>query len=146
MGERPTGDRDIELDAPGCRFSVTFGNVTSLLAYYAFLTTCSDLTWISHFGSSVRWAAPELFEVLDVEDASSSPKLESDIYSFGCIAYQVLSGKLPYYNICSDNQVVVAILKGVKPEHPDIAVIEDYQWNFTELSYHSDLPLRMSQI
>ncbi|KAG1806256.1 hypothetical protein EV424DRAFT_1558607 [Suillus variegatus] len=77
-------------------------------------------------------AAPELFEVSDAEDASSSPKLESDIYSFGCIAYQVLSGKRAYCNIRSDNRVGVAILKGVKPKHPDIAVIEDYQWNFIE--------------
>ncbi|KAG1872833.1 kinase-like domain-containing protein [Suillus tomentosus] len=99
---------------------------------YGFLTTCSDLTWISHIRSNVRWAAPELFEVSHAEDASSSPKLESDIYSFGCIAYQVLSGKRPYYNIRSDNQVVVAILKGVKPKRPDIAVIEDLHWNLIE--------------
>jgi hypothetical protein len=37
----------------------------------------------------VRWAAPELFDVPDTEDMPSSPKLESDVYSFGCIAYQV---------------------------------------------------------
>ncbi|KAG2092788.1 kinase-like protein [Suillus discolor] len=99
---------------------------------YGLLTTCSDLNGTSYIRSNVRWAAPELFEVSHAKDASSSPKLESDIYSFGCITYQVLSGKRPYYNICSDNKVVVAILKGVKPKRPDIPAIADRHWNFIE--------------
>ncbi|KAG2140920.1 kinase-like domain-containing protein [Suillus bovinus] len=104
----------------------------ALVADYGLLTTCSDLNGTSYIRSNVRWAAPELFEVPDTEDVSSSPKLESDIYSFGCIAYQVLSGRQPYSNIRSDHQVVVAILKGVKPKRPDIPVIEDCHWNFIE--------------
>ncbi|KAG1890748.1 uncharacterized protein F5891DRAFT_986788 [Suillus fuscotomentosus] len=64
--------------------------------------------------------------------ALSSPRLESDVYSFGCIPYQVSSGKQLYYNIRSDHQVVVAILNGVKPKCPDIPAIEDCHWNFIE--------------
>lgn len=96
----------------------------------------------------MRWAAPELFDVPDTEDIPSSPKLESDIYSFGCIAYQVcqrhifvpscshlfqvLSGQQPYCNIRSDHQVVVAILRGIKPKRPTVPAIEDCHWNFIE--------------
>ncbi|KAG1805812.1 kinase-like domain-containing protein [Suillus subaureus] len=104
----------------------------ALVADYGILTTCSDLSGTSYIRSNVRWAAPELFEVPETEDAPSSPKLESDVYSFGCITYQVLSGQQPYYNIRSDHQVVVAILRGAKPKRPDIPVIEDCHWNLIE--------------
>ncbi|KIK36297.1 hypothetical protein CY34DRAFT_26385 [Suillus luteus UH-Slu-Lm8-n1] len=95
----------------------------ALVADYGLLTTCSDLNGTSYIRSNMRWTAPEL---------SISPKLESDIYSFGCITYQVLSGEQPYCNICSDHQVVVAILRGVKAKRPVVPVIEDCHWNLIE--------------
>lgn len=107
-------------------------NGRALVADYGLLTTCSDLNGTSYIRSNVRWAAPELFDVPDTEDMPSSPKLESDVYSFGCIAYQVLSGQQPYCNIRSDHQVVVAILRGIKPKRPTVPAIEDCHWNFIE--------------
>ncbi|KAG2134527.1 kinase-like domain-containing protein [Suillus clintonianus] len=112
----------------------------ALLADYGLLTTCSELNGTSYIRSNVRWAAPELFEVPETEGVPSSPKLESDIYSFGCVAYQVLSGRQPYYDIRSDHQVVVAILRGVKPKRPETPVIQDYHWDFIEKCW-----LEMSQ-
>ncbi|OAX39444.1 kinase-like protein [Rhizopogon vinicolor AM-OR11-026] len=100
------------------------------IADYGLSTTCSDLNGTSYIRSNVRWAAPELFEVPENDDTCSSPKLESDIYSFGCIAYQILSGQRPYCDIRSDHQVVVAILRGVKPKRPEIPAIEDCHWDF----------------
>ncbi|KAJ8590698.1 kinase-like protein [Rhizopogon salebrosus TDB-379] len=100
------------------------------IADYGLLTTCSDLSGTSYIRSNVRWAAPELFEVPELDtDEPCEPKLESDIYSFGCIIYQVLSGRQPYFDIRSDHQVVVAILRGVKPKRPAMPMIVDCHWD-----------------
>ncbi|KAG1749419.1 kinase-like domain-containing protein [Suillus lakei] len=64
---------------------------------------------------TVRWAAPELFEVPENEESLSPPKPASDIYSFGCIMLQVMTGRPPYAEVRSDHQVTVLILKGKKP-------------------------------
>ncbi|KAG1725854.1 kinase-like domain-containing protein [Suillus lakei] len=104
----------------------------ALLADYGLLTTCHDLNGTSHIRSNVRWAAPELFDVSDTGDAPGPPRLESDIYSFGCIAYQVLSGQQPYFDIRTSQQVAVAIFRGVKPKRPEIPAMEDCHWDFIE--------------
>jgi hypothetical protein len=62
---------------------------SALVADHGLLTTCSDLNGTSYIRSNVRWAAPALFEVPDTADVPSLPKIASDIYSFGCIAFQV---------------------------------------------------------
>jgi serine/threonine protein kinase len=64
-------------------------NGRAQIADYGLLTMCADLSGTSYIRSNVRWAAPELFEVPETDDTCGSPKLKSDIYSFGCIAYQV---------------------------------------------------------
>ncbi|KAG9311077.1 kinase-like domain-containing protein [Chiua virens] len=39
---------------------------------------------------ALRWAAPELF------DDECKPKLSTNVYSFGCVMLEVLSGKIPW--------------------------------------------------
>jgi serine/threonine protein kinase len=71
------------------------GNGRARIADYGLLTTCSDLSGTSYIRSNVRWAAPELFEVPELDtDEACEPKLESDIYSFGCIIYQVCQRRI----------------------------------------------------
>lgn len=55
--------------------------------------------------------------------------------------FQVLSGQQPYCNIRSDHQVVVAILRGVKPKRPGVPAIEDHHWDFIEQCW-VELPRR----
>jgi len=67
---------------------------------------------------SVRWQAPEL--MLD-DDNNQKVQLtsSSDVWSFACTAYELLTGKLPYHNRQRDYSVIHDILNGVKPGRPD---------------------------
>ncbi|KAG2348239.1 kinase-like protein [Suillus weaverae] len=85
------------------------------VADHGILKMCSELSGTSYIRSNVRWAVPELFEVPENEESLTPPQPASDIYSFGCIMLQVITGRPPYADVRSDHQVSVLILKGKKP-------------------------------
>ncbi|KIM84883.1 hypothetical protein PILCRDRAFT_817698 [Piloderma croceum F 1598] len=71
---------------------------------------------------SIRWQAPEI--VLDDEN---NQKLQltfpSDVWSFACTAYELLTGNLPYHNRLRDFSVIQDHIHGVKPGAPDTNII-----------------------
>ncbi|KIJ63427.1 hypothetical protein HYDPIDRAFT_29670 [Hydnomerulius pinastri MD-312] len=86
---------------------------------------------------AVRWAAPELFEPQMYEEDSEKermtlPNVRTDMYSFGSVMLQVLSSKIPYYQIKSDTQVLVMLIKGVKPRRPEPSYITNGSWGFIQ--------------
>lgn len=84
----------------------------------------------SALNGTVRWIAPELLAIPEEDSAIMIPTSNSDIYSFGCIFFQVLTGKPPYFEFKRDAQVVVAISLGTKPSRPEFPVISDLHWSF----------------
>ncbi|KAJ8591220.1 kinase-like protein [Rhizopogon salebrosus TDB-379] len=104
----------------------------AFVADHGILTICSELSGTSYIRSNVRWAAPENFIIPEDEESASSPQLPSDIYSFGCIMLQVLTGKVPYSECRSDHQVVVLILRGKKPARPVNPYVENSLWDFIQ--------------
>ncbi|KAG1749422.1 kinase-like domain-containing protein [Suillus lakei] len=84
----------------------------------------------SALSGTVRWIAPELLAIPEDEGTIMIPTSNSDIYSFGCIFFQVLTGKPPYSEFKRDAQVVVAISLGTKPTRPEFPAIIDHHWSF----------------
>ncbi|KAG2146135.1 kinase-like domain-containing protein [Suillus bovinus] len=54
---------------------------------------------------AMRWTAPEL---LSGEESASAATTRSDMYSFGSIMLQVLTGDIPWCHLTKDNAVVAA--------------------------------------
>ncbi|KAG0701589.1 kinase-like domain-containing protein [Suillus ampliporus] len=77
------------------------------------VSACGDLFQSYHCGA-LRWTAPELISDDDQEVGKVSSRC-SDIYSFGCVMFHVLSGKLPYWWLDDVLRVVSARHKGVDP-------------------------------
>ncbi len=76
---------------------------------------------------TTRWMAPELFgisEYLNVGTSESNSPLKydlfkADIYSFGMVCYEILTGLLPFHN-CTHTDIWKRILKeGLRPPIPE---------------------------
>ncbi|KAF7367924.1 Protein kinase domain-containing protein [Mycena sanguinolenta] len=61
---------------------------------------------------TVRYQAPELLR-------GGHSTLKSDIYSFACVAYEILLLKLPFEELCSDSAVITAVVRGARPTLDD---------------------------
>ncbi|KAG0698931.1 kinase-like domain-containing protein [Suillus ampliporus] len=108
-------------------------NHNAYVANHGILTTYYEFPGtISYIRRNVRWAAPELFELAEDEESWPLPKAAGDVYSFGCIMLQVMTGRPPYADLRSDHQVAVSILLGKKPTRPSSPHIPDSFWDFIE--------------
>ncbi|KAL5520253.1 hypothetical protein ACEPAG_9466 [Sanghuangporus baumii] len=86
----------------------------------------------SMLGGAIRWSAPELY-CLSFFDHPESPKpmvsVSSDIYSFGSVALEILSGKVPYYYLKHDGQVLIELSKRVKPQRTPSPFLTNDLWD-----------------
>ncbi|KAG1744298.1 kinase-like protein, partial [Suillus lakei] len=116
-----------------------YRNGRACLADFGLSTIILEFIGTSYFTSSiqgnVRWIAAELFDVPEGNEASLGT--ECDIYSFGSIILQVLTCKVPYYNLKRDIAVMGQVAKGVKPEPPKESQISPRHWEFIQRCWSS---------
>ncbi|OAX34157.1 kinase-like protein [Rhizopogon vinicolor AM-OR11-026] len=79
---------------------------------------------------AIRYTAPELVTSNDFRDL---PSEKVDIYSFGCVMLQILSGLPPWFEIQSEYHIIVSISRGRGPQRPngDPSII-DSDWDFIQ--------------
>ncbi|KAJ6571115.1 kinase-like domain-containing protein [Mycena capillaripes] len=63
-------------------------------------------------GGTVRYQAPELIR----EERGNH--FGSDVYAFACVCYEILTGKLPFYELRNVNNVSLKVLEGSRPSRP----------------------------
>ncbi|KAJ8594401.1 kinase-like protein [Rhizopogon salebrosus TDB-379] len=92
-----------------------------------------DLTYLAvttRRPGALRWAAPELV----VKDNDHiAPTFESDIYSFGSIMLQTLSGRLPWSEIKNLHCITIKLYEECLPQRPESLPILDAHWDFIML-------------
>jgi len=107
------------------------------------LTALGGPTLVTSFGSrgTLRWAATELLDLELPEDEENPPQVVptpgSDIYSFGGIMLQVLTGRVPYHYYSRDEWVLLLRSKGETPKRPDQSLVTQRQWAFIERCWAS---------
>ncbi|KAJ3504598.1 hypothetical protein NLJ89_g7854 [Agrocybe chaxingu] len=84
---------------------------------------------------AIRWKAPELF----VGDDRRLTKAKAcDIYSFGCIVHEVISGYLPYFDIENDYQVMIQKMTHIPPARPASGLLTNEIWDFIQLCWREE--------
>jgi len=104
----------------------------------------------STISGAIRWADATLFttQAAQVEsddlDEPPMPMLtgKSDIYSFGSVTLEILSGRIPYHYIRNDAQVIFELARGKKPRRPAPSFVTDAQWTFISRCWLDDPVLR----
>ncbi|KAF8547287.1 kinase-like protein [Imleria badia] len=95
------------------------GNIPEALSYLQRSTTRPG---------ALRWIAPEQVDPEEVFTRTT----KSDIYSFGCVVLQVLSGKQPWSEVQEDCAVVLRLAKGHKPGRPATRMMDDFHWSLIQ--------------
>ncbi|OJA08542.1 hypothetical protein AZE42_02442, partial [Rhizopogon vesiculosus] len=121
-----------------CLTDFGLGSIRGPIQGSAFLGTSSDAP------GAIRWTATELV-AKDVE----RPTIHSDIYSFGSVALQIATGKVPWSEFEDEFDVVVKIGRGLVPLKPEDCDIKDSLWEFIQQCWEfipEDRPTSLSAL
>lgn len=116
-----------------------YGNGRACVTDFGLSTMMEEFIGTSYLTSSIRgnirWAAAELFDIPEDDGEDHGPVLlsvECDIYSFGSIILQVLTCKVPYYDVKRDYAVMGLVARGKKPEPPKGSQVAPVHWEFIQ--------------
>ncbi|KZP19479.1 kinase-like protein [Athelia psychrophila] len=85
----------------------------------------------SFIPDNIRWAAPELYHV-PKDGAVPMVSTHSDVYSYGSVAFEILSGRIPFEYL-RDAQVIRQVFQGKKTPRPpsqNAPYVTDQLWAF----------------
>ncbi|KAK7037376.1 Rho guanine nucleotide exchange factor [Paramarasmius palmivorus] len=75
----------------------------------------------AHAAGTARWSAPEIH-------AGDPSTTWSDIYSVGCLYYEIITGLVPFYDLSKEAAVLLAVIQGKRPVRPSNIMISDALW------------------
>ncbi|KAF8186919.1 kinase-like domain-containing protein [Mycena galopus ATCC 62051] len=78
-------------------------------------------------GGTARYQAPELLLFPDIPN-----HFESDVYAFGCVCYEMFTGKAPFHDVPRDVTVGIKVLEGFRPSRPEPMLISDTLWSLIQ--------------
>ncbi|KAF8559563.1 kinase-like protein [Imleria badia] len=81
-----------------------------------------DSTRVGLPANPLNWMAPEIM----LDDSTKASDL-SDIYSFGCVLYEMLSGKVPFEGLVGVN-LLKYVSRGGRPHRPESIRTDDRLW------------------
>ncbi|EJD36726.1 kinase-like protein, partial [Auricularia subglabra TFB-10046 SS5] len=77
----------------------------------------AEISFLTMSGSSAKGTCRWMSHELNLGDDAQLTKA-SDIWAFGCVLVEVLSGRVPFYELATDMQVILAVSRGDLPSRP----------------------------
>ncbi|KAJ7359530.1 kinase-like domain-containing protein [Mycena albidolilacea] len=111
------------LVTPSCRACVADFGLASIADAVTLRFTHSTA---SPKGGTARYQAPEL---LSTEIPNH---FGSDVYAFGSVCYEILTGKAPFFEIPRDITVTFKVVEGLRPSRPDTIPVDDDLWRLLQ--------------
>ncbi|KAF7333365.1 Protein kinase domain-containing protein [Mycena venus] len=90
-------------------------------------------------GGTARYQAPELFQ------GESTKTFETDIYAFGCVCYEILTGKIPFHELSNDMKVMWEVAAGKRPAQPPSysgTIALDSLWELLQSCWNGQAQMR----
>jgi len=99
------------------------------------------------FAGTVRWASIELLKYRQGENVRYTK--ETDVWAFGMVLFELISHKLPFFEIRMEMQVMGAIVDGILPSCPDDIDLDTGNighrlWDLCETCWRADPKQRPS--
>ncbi|KAJ6585269.1 kinase-like domain-containing protein [Mycena capillaripes] len=91
-----------------------------------------NLTFSSHIGQAgtLRYQAPELLS------NECSNHFGSDVYAFACVCYEILTGKVPFFEVLNEAAIVFKVtVEGARPSRLEVISSVDI-WQLLEDCWH----------
>ncbi|KAJ3552602.1 hypothetical protein NP233_g12842 [Leucocoprinus birnbaumii] len=102
------------------------GNKRALLADFGIsrvsMTSASPIPSIT--AGTTHWMAPEML----IEDFST-PTKEGDIWAFGCVCYEALTGLMPFYQFKPVAQLILAFIKKIATCIKPVVLASGLSWD-----------------
>ncbi|ESK87780.1 hypothetical protein Moror_15370 [Moniliophthora roreri MCA 2997] len=110
----------VHADIKGANILVDENRICCLADFGLAAIAASSLTTGMSSGNSrakgtVRWMAPE---ILNLEDNPRKDERPRDVYAFACTVYEIMTGKVPFYEIQVEFSVITNVIRGKRPSRP----------------------------
>ncbi|KAF9645811.1 kinase-like protein [Thelephora ganbajun] len=95
-------------------------------------------------GGTAMFMSPELLAPKKFGMESAKPTTQADIYAFGLVVFQVLTGEIPFRGLGSVG-FVFPVVEGLRPAKPKDAFaigFSDSLWDFVQRCWDADMKLR----
>ncbi|KAK6992510.1 kinase domain-containing protein [Favolaschia claudopus] len=99
----------------------------------------SNSTTINRAGTA-RYQAPELVE----PESNGRKTFHTDIYALACVCYEILTGKIPFYECSNEIKVMMNVMAGKRPSRPSGTEALDCLWELIQRCWNGDPTMRPS--